>query len=573
MGLEDIIKKIIEKSGLSRQEINSELQKQVDNFSGLIDEEGAIILVAKELGIDLKDNYEASKTEIVQKISELSPGKYASIVGRIIEISDKREYNKKDGGHGSLIPLIVQDKTGMIRCILWDDQTIIQQEESFNKHEIIRILYGLVKKGKNGGIEMHIGSKSRIELQPDEIDQKNIPSMDQNQIKITQIKDLNLNLPIINIEGRIGNLYPPKEFTRRTGAKGQRASLSVMDPTGSCYITFWNTDVSIMKDNTEGQNVRILNLSPKPNYKDKTKIDLTASSNTKIIVLDSNKNQGNSSNEINNISELTKDGGFGKIEGKVVEVQNVRTVNLKNGTQKQIQNFIIADETGAIAINLWEENIIPDLKINDSLLINGLMVKLNSYSNNMEGSLTRAGNIEKIKKQFDKVKVDIENKRINQSGNGNLERKEIKEITQDSFYNFKGTIVKDINRITVYEGCKKCYRKTDNCNCDSKGETENRMILNLILDDGTNTIRATLMGNLAEQILGEKTDRIKDIMDNNELDAFLQSKNLDLVGKEYIFEGKAKYSSYSETYEVNVKRMKEIDPEMEAQNIISVITK
>ena len=38
----------------------------------------------------------------------------------------------------------------------------------------------------------------------------------------------------------------------------------------------------MIKDNKEDQKVRITKLSPKVNYKDKTKIDLTATSNKKI---------------------------------------------------------------------------------------------------------------------------------------------------------------------------------------------------------------------------------------------------------------------------------------------------
>jgi len=97
------------------------------------------------------------------------------------------------------------------------------------------------------------------------------------------------------------------------------------------------------------------------------------------------------------------------------------------------------------------------------------------------------------------------------------------------------------------------------------------MILNLILDDKRSTIRGTLMGAKAELLYKESTDNIKRLEENGELDSFLKDKNLELIGKEFIFRGKAKFSDYNDNYEINIRSFKEVNSELEAQNIIDIL--
>ncbi len=97
------------------------------------------------------------------------------------------------------------------------------------------------------------------------------------------------------------------------------------------------------------------------------------------------------------------------------------------------------------------------------------------------------------------------------------------------------------------------------------------MILNLILDDESSTIRGTLMGEKAELLFNESTDNIKKLEENGELDEFLKKKNLELIGKEFIFRGKAKYSDFSDSYEINIRSFKEVSSELEAQNIVDIL--
>jgi len=567
MGIEETIQTIMEKKKLTREEIKNLIDKQIEDFSGLIDEEGAIVIVAKELGIDVKTHQESAKMETDQLINDLKPRINASIVGRIIEISDIRNFNKKDGSKGSLLPFIVEDSSGMIRCLAWGDfHTQITNDNNFKLNEIVRIVNGFVKPNKDGGLEIHIGSKSRIQIQPDEIDRTLIPKINQNSAKITPINQLSLKIPTFSIEGIITALYPTKKFTRQNGTDGKRSSIQITDPTGLVYLTFWGDHCAKTKNIKEDQKVRITKLTPKANYKDKSKIDLTATSSTEISIIESESQLEISLIKINDLFEK---GGFGNIEGKIQEIEDIKSIALKSGETKELQKIILADETGAIRVAIWGDKVNSDLKVDDSIQINRVNVKMNSYSNEMEASLSPRSSIEILKKIFETDKTLNPIRKTQQEGPS--ERKKIEEINQDDFYEFKGSIIQDIKRITLYSACSKCNRKIDNCKCDNPGEQVNRMILNLILDDESSTIRGTLMGEKAELLFNESTDNIKRLEENGELDSFLKEKNLELIGKEFIFRGKAKFSDYSDNYEINIRSFKEVNSELEAKNIIDIL--
>jgi ssDNA-binding replication factor A large subunit len=567
MNVEETIQKIMKIKGLTRQEINVKIEEQITELSGLIDEEGAIVIVAKNLGIDLKENQEAANLEVDQRIETLKPRMNASIVGRLIAIEKVRTFAKSDGTEGMLLPFVLQDTTGMIRCVAWGEiHTQIQREDGFQKGEILRVVNGEVKEGRTGALEFHVGYKSRLQLQPDQVDNSFIPALNA-EISWTPIGEISIQAPFVNIQGIVDNVFAPKPFTRKDNTQGLRASIYVVDATGGVYITFWGDHCDKMKEVKEEDGIKISKLTPKRNYRDTTQIDLTATSNTEIQK-DSSIAQSTTKKQLKIIPiiELFEKGGDGAVEGKIQEIENVRTITKKDGSPLDLLKFVIADTTGAIWVILWGEQIPLNLKVGDVLLLKGVYTRKNDYSNQMELSLSRKGKIEFIDKQISTTKTLS---RSSQQSSG--PRKNIKEIQEKGFCEVKGTVIKEISRITTYRACSTCYKKEENCKCDQPGDIIDKMIANLIIDDGAETIRASLMGSVAENFMGKLASEIVQLKESGEIDDFLVQKSRDFLGKEYLFNGLARFSDYSDAYELNVKSFSEIDPERESKRIFDLL--
>ena len=577
--IDELFQKIMSSSNLSRDAVEEKVDYKIQEFSGLIDKEGALLLVAKDFGVELQDQESGAPME-EDFIKNLKPRKYTTVVGRIVEIMDKKTFNRKDGAEGTLLPFNIQDVTGSIRCVAWDKNTDIVNEDSFALNEVVRVLNGFVKEGFRDGLEIHIGNKSKIELQPSQVDLKKIPEkMDLN--KFVPIVDITDDLKNVNVEVYIERIEPTRSFVSKAGKEGKRRTFFITDKTISIRVTLWNDKVDIVNDLQNGQKVKIRNLRPDKGFFDKTQIELSSKSGTQLEKLNEiDSDITNSSTSVQNsglkkISDFSTKSDIGDVEAKIIDIEEKREITIKStGQNKLLQNLTIADETASIRITLWEDRINDDLQLDNSVKITGFYSKMNSYSNNFEGNISRNGSISKIEKDFeiDAEKITIPQKTSQQTQMSSTQEREfIRNINSNDFYEFKGTVVKEIKRVFIYEACEFCRKKISNCSCGKSVNSDYRMIINLTVDDGTQSIRTSLFNESAEIILSESAKKIHEYQENEKLDEFLMRKSLEIVGSEYIFQGKGKFSDYSEKYEVNVTKIQKLNVIQESKRLIKMI--
>ena len=147
----------------------------------------------------------------------------------------------------------------------------------------------------------------------------------------------------------------------------------------------------------------------------------------------------------------------------------------------------------------------------------------------------------------------------------------ISEIKSPGIYEIKGFIAKELNNITIYEACSKCYKKIDNCTCEEKGNPEYRMIFNVIIDDESGTIRASVIGDKAEELIGEKTDVILKIKETPDFESFLQKRSKDLLGKDLVIRARVRFSDYSNSYEISAYEFQDVNTNEELEKMIKEI--
>ncbi|GAG02179.1 unnamed protein product, partial [marine sediment metagenome] len=178
MKTEAYINKIIESTGLTRKEIQEMVEDKKKELKGLISEEGALFVIARELGVDVKEESKDLMKDIDIFISDITYNmKNINITGRIKEIYNANKFNKADGGTGYVGSFLLHDKTGDIRIVLWDDHVNIFNEDNFQQNEMVKILNGTVRKGKFEDKEIHIGRFGKVILSPDDVDYKKYPKI------------------------------------------------------------------------------------------------------------------------------------------------------------------------------------------------------------------------------------------------------------------------------------------------------------------------------------------------------------------------------------------------------------
>lgn len=138
---------IIGKTGLSQEEIIELGEEKIRELKGLISMGGALFMISKELKIDIPDNNQFKELETKKiTIKDLTTNmKNLTLIGSISEIGEMRSFTKKTGEEGRVVNFKLQDNTGIIRIVLWDELTDIINKTEFQVNAQVKITSGYTK--------------------------------------------------------------------------------------------------------------------------------------------------------------------------------------------------------------------------------------------------------------------------------------------------------------------------------------------------------------------------------------------------------------------------------------------
>ncbi|MHA1804300.1 MAG: DUF2240 family protein [Promethearchaeota archaeon] len=572
MKMQAYINKIIEKTGLSKKEIQERVEEKIKELKGLISDEGALFIIAKELGVDVKEENQEIMDDFEINIADVTPNmKNLTLVGRIKEVHEPRMFSRKDGTEGTLGSFILHDETGDIRIVLWNEHVKIFEDPDFKLNSIVKIINAYVKKGLNQKSEVHVGRLGRIFLNPEDIDYKKYPKITQ---QFTPINEIHLSLSSISIEGKILQITPIREFTRNDGTPGKVASMYVSDDTGSIRVTFWNEDTMKISDLKPGNVISLTALNPRINRLDPNTIDLHATGRTTIQVKE--KAIEIKKNYVENIKKIQEIKSIISVKGVITSIDNLKTITLKSGEEVNLLNFILSDDTDSVRVVMWREQaerFSERLTMGMGVALKNVLIRFNSFSNKKELTFLDGSELETIDVQFEDLKVGSPVRAgALKTGFFSGQYTPLKDINSTDIFEVKGYIAKELrdNDIIIYEACSNCLKKIDNCTCPQKGTPTKRMIVKIFIDDGTDTIKTIFFGDQAEALIGLGADEIQEVLETEE---FLTNLSKELMGRDLIIKGRGVFNEFNNLnrYELNVIEFKNLDVEEELAKLIEEI--
>ncbi len=201
--LEKIIEKIKEQSKLSDAEISSKIKSKTDQLAGLISKEGAAHIIANELGVKLFE-------EGTLKIKDILSGmKSVETVGKVTNIFNLHEFQRRDGSEGKVGSFIIGDETGRIRVVLWNEQTDLLTK--IKSDDIISIKNSMSRENNNN-VELHISQNSEIEINPPDKTVGDIASSKQPKAIRKEIKDLSESDSNVELLATIVQAFEPRFY-------------------------------------------------------------------------------------------------------------------------------------------------------------------------------------------------------------------------------------------------------------------------------------------------------------------------------------------------------------------------
>ena len=69
---------------------------------------------------------------------------------------------------GKFATLMIADNDGILRVVLWNDKADLVERGELKVGQAIRLLHGYTRQDLYGKVELHIGGKSQIEVEPQE---------------------------------------------------------------------------------------------------------------------------------------------------------------------------------------------------------------------------------------------------------------------------------------------------------------------------------------------------------------------------------------------------------------------
>ena len=240
-------------------------EKKANVGAGYLTDQGALFLVAADLGISLE---KSPKTEYNLKDIFIGARDIA-IIGRIITINPIRTFLKRDSDQESRNRIItIYDKDSSVRIKLWDDLVDIPDQLNLRQGDLIKVSNCQVKSGLDNKPIVNLGSNGSIDLIVDDT-KHHIPSLSEITVTIDELSIPRDNLVII---GKIDSDPRISEFTNSRGEHSKSLHLELANEGNTRKIrsVIWNiNEESVPKALTINSKIKLIGVKTKvgnPNF-------------------------------------------------------------------------------------------------------------------------------------------------------------------------------------------------------------------------------------------------------------------------------------------------------------------
>lgn len=227
------------------------------------------------------------------------------------------------------------------------------------------------------------------------------------------------------------------------------------------------------------------------------------------------------------------------VKGKIISVYPVRAFN-KNGREGKVGSFLAADESANVRVVLWDNHHIE--LIEENQIKEGDVVEIwNASVRNGELHLSSFSDIKLSNEKFENVVVN----KIYQSRN-------FSEVKAGQSLKTRAVIVQMFDP-KYFEVCPTCGKRVLEGECKVHGgvEGKKRALLSVVLDDGSETMRAVLFAEQIQQLgLGEE--------EIYSLEKFFEKKK-SFIGDEKFFSGNTRNNLLYNNLEFYVEKIEEVN--------------
>ena len=342
--------------------------------SGYLTDQGALFLVAGELGVKLQHMITSDLT-----LKDLHIGANdITVVARVLAIYPVAEFKKKDGsGVGRYRRVNLFDRNGVGRLTIWEDNEEAIKLSGVAVDAPVRVVSAYVKQGLDGKPNLNLGKRGRIEVVTDASIVSKLASLSSLSKKVDEIQAGEV---VLAVDGLAATDSRRSTFVRRDdGSSGSLTQFELSGPGDKrTRLVVWDgVDLPEVKS---GSRVRVTNLRQKTGRQGEA--ELHGDSATVIQVFGGQPKGPETAPAIRlvKVAEVAKHLVSGSVDLEVMALSrgSVREVNLKDGSTAKKGEVVLGDDTGEITAVAWDEasDVIGGIQAGETLRVRGAAIQV-----------------------------------------------------------------------------------------------------------------------------------------------------------------------------------------------------
>lgn len=384
MSTEEIIQLILsQRPEAKREALLEKLCAAKEKTGGLIADTTLLRVIAAEFDVEItKETKQDHKLSIGHLVSGLNN---VTVTGRVIAVTPVKTF--EGAKPGKFASATIMDKGGVVRVVLWNEHANVVELGDLKTGQLVRFSHGYTKEDRDGKTELHASSKSKVEINPENVKPQDYPS---NIGKFaTKIKDIAKADKCVNLKGTVKQVWSLSTFTKQDQTTGTVVHFVFSDETGDVPVVVWNEKaVEVEKTLQKNAEVQLVNGRVKTGLNGEVEIHVDTSACMEVFA---------SPKQLTKIALLDENLDDVNVEGEVATLPATKEVTTSKAETVMLTSFELKDETGAVWVSAWRQHAktASALIRGDKIRLENVYVK-KGYEGKKEVTTKAASNLTRV---------------------------------------------------------------------------------------------------------------------------------------------------------------------------------
>jgi len=288
-------------------------------------------------------------------------------IAKVIDVGELRTFERDDEEQpeGQVINVEVADETGSLRAAFWDERAEAVKNE-LEEGDVLRIK-GRPKEGFNG-----------IEVSVDDAEPDDDVEVDVAITDTYQVEDLSLGLSDVDLAGLVLDTESVRTFDRDDGSEGKVANLVLGDPTGKIRVTMWDERADRAEEIEPGTSVEVVDGYVRERD---GSLELHVGDRGAVEEIDDEIEYEPERTPIDTVEM----GQTVDLAGVVRSADPKRTFDRDDGSEGQVRNIRVQDDSGDIRVALWGEKADKEIAPGDEVALADVEIQ-DGWQDDLEAS-------------------------------------------------------------------------------------------------------------------------------------------------------------------------------------------